>query len=156
VSEEDLEREIRGDRKFSLSEALGRLAGGGMLKGASPISRPRQAELAIEDYLRRHLTDAGGALSSVLLRHVRQSDRFLDDCEQPFVVLARSVRQVLGSEFHLDELVREADVEWGRALGERPHFERAGRPPHPDDPYTRESVRLALSRLLERLSAGET
>ena len=32
----ELEREIRNERKFSLSEAIGRLAGPGALKGVSP------------------------------------------------------------------------------------------------------------------------
>ena len=45
---------------------------------------------------------------------------------------------------------------WGRALGERPHFEQEGRPPHSDDPYTAESVRIALSQLVEKLDAGDT
>jgi hypothetical protein len=33
------------------------------------------------------------------------------------------VRQVLDSEYLLKELVRTADVEWGCAFEERPHFE---------------------------------
>jgi hypothetical protein len=40
-------------------------------------------------------------------------------------------------------------------MGERPHFENEGSPRHPDDPYTVESVRSALSGLLEQLAAGE-
>jgi hypothetical protein len=41
-------------------------------------------------------------------------------------------------------------------MGERPYFDRPGRPPDPDDPYTTESVRASLSRLLETLGAGAT
>ncbi len=73
----------------------------------------------------------------------------LGDYDHPLAVLANYVRQVLGSDYLLRELVREADVEWGRVFGERPHFERPGRPPDPDDPYTIESVRSALSRLID-------
>jgi hypothetical protein len=40
--------------------------------------------------------------------------------------------------------------------GERPHFDREGRPPDPDDPYTQESVRTALSQLYGKLNAGES
>ena len=40
-------------------------------------------------------------------------------------------------------------------MGERPYFEKEGTPCHPDDPYTVESVRLALSGLLEQLASGE-
>jgi hypothetical protein len=152
----DLERDIRADRKFSLSEAIGRMAGSGLMKGASPVTGKRQTELAIEDYLRRRLTDAGGVLGSVLLRHVRASDLLLHGHDRPLAVVADYLRQVLGSAYLLEELVREADVEWGRALGHRPHFQQAGRPPHPEDPYTVESVRIALSQLVEKLSTGDT
>ena len=92
----------------------------------------------------------------VLLRQVGQSELLLDNLDLPLVVLADHVRRVLGSEHLLKELVREADVEWGRVFGERPHFEQEGRPPHSDDPYTAESVRIALSQLVEKLNAGDT
>ena len=148
----DLTREIRAGRTFSLSEAIGRMAGGGLMKGASPVSRTRQAELVIEDYLRRHLTDAGGALGGVLLRRVGMTDPRLGDHDDPLLALAEHVRRVLGSEHLLQDLVREADVEWGRVFHERPRFERAECPPHPDDPYTIESVRISLFELVEKLS----
>jgi len=35
---------------------------------------------------------------------------------------------------------------------ERPHLEKEGLPPHPDDPYTIESVRITLSQLIEKLT----
>jgi hypothetical protein len=66
----------------------------------------------------------------------------------------RTVR-VLDSDYLLKELVREADIEWGRILGERRYFEKEGCPPHPDDPYTIESVRATLSRLIEKLTGGD-
>jgi hypothetical protein len=53
----------------------------------------------------------------------------------------------------LKELVRSADAEWGRTMGERPHFEKEGEPPHPEDPYTAESVRNALAEALRRSAA---
>ena len=115
----ELEREIRADRKFTLAEAIGRLAGPGMMKGVSPVTRKRQAEAAIETFLRSNLTDAGGVLRIVLLRGVSGSDLLLGDYDHPLAVLASYVRQVLGSDYCLRELVREADVEWGRVFGER-------------------------------------
>ena len=54
-SDEAIEREIRSTRKFSLNEAIGRLAGGDFMKGGSAISRTRQAEL--EEH-----NEAGGAI----------------------------------------------------------------------------------------------
>jgi hypothetical protein len=151
----ELEREIREGRKFTLAEAIGRLAGPGAMKGESPVARMQQAEVEIASWLRSHLADAGGALQVVLHRHVKGSELLLDNFDHPLVVLAGYCRRVLVSDYLLEELVRDADTEWGRVMGERPYFERAGSPRHPDDPYTVESVRNALSGLLKRLAVGE-
>jgi len=149
----ELEREIRKNRKFTLEEGIMRSAGPGMMKGESPVSRKEQSEAKLESYVRRHLLDAGGALPLVLIRHVKNSELFLTNFEQPLVVLADYVHQVIDSDYQLAELVRVADAEWGRLLGERPFFVREGSPPHPDDPYTVASVRTVLTQLLTRLSA---
>jgi hypothetical protein len=148
----ELEREIRRERKFTLSEAIGRMAGPGAMKGVSPIARREQAVAEIREYLGRHLADAAGALATVLLRRVEASEIFLSAFDQPLAALADYVRLVLDSEYRLTELVREADMEWGRVFGERPHFEKEGRPPDPDDPYTQASVRAALTRLAGELA----
>jgi hypothetical protein len=153
-SDAELERAVLADRKFSLAEAIGRIAGPGAMKGASPVTRKVQAEAVIAEVLRRHLADSGGVLVGVVLRHVREGDRLLADYDHPLAALAGYGREVLESEFQLTDLVREADAEWGRAMGERPHFDRPGRPPDSDDPYTAESVRASLSRLLESLVGG--
>ena len=153
--DENLEREVRVDRKFSLSEAIGRMGGGDLMKGASPVSRKRQAELAIEDYLRRHMTDGGGVLGGVVLRQIGES-LLRADYDQPLAVLADYIRHVLGTEHLLEDLVRETDAQWGRVFGERPYFQQAGRLSDPDDPYTIDSVRITLSQLIEKLAAGET
>ena len=70
----DLQREIRAGRKFTLAEAIGRAAGAGVMKGASPVSRKQQAVAEIEEYLSGHVADAAGILSSVLLRQVKDSE----------------------------------------------------------------------------------
>ena len=150
-----VEREVRRGRKFSLSDAIGRLGGEGMLKGASPVPPIEQTTAAIANYLRAHLDDAGGVLAQVMLRHVKSSGTLLEHFDQPRIVLASYVDQILTSETRLKELVREADAEWGRALGERPYFERPGRQPDPADPYTLESVRSALTRLVQDATRGE-
>jgi len=148
----DLEREIRKERKFSLSEAIGRLAGPGAMKGESPVTRQRQAEAEIGEYLARHLNDSPGALRTVLLRQFCDSDLLLNNLEQPLVVLAACVQRTLDSDYRLKELVRETDVEWSRAVGEAPHFEREGSAPDADDPYTVESVRKTLGELMTGIS----
>jgi hypothetical protein len=149
---EETEGEIQ-IRKFSLNEAIGRIAGGGFMRGGSPVNRELQAELEIEEYLRRHLADSGGAMRSVLLRHLGDS-LLKSDYNQPLVALAEYIPRVLESEHLLEEIVREADAEWGRVHDERPYFQGPSRPPHPDDPYTLDSVRRTLLQLRERLGAG--
>lgn len=149
----ELEQEIRADRKFSLAEAIGRLAGPGMMKGVSPATRKQQAEAAIETWLDQNLQTPAGALSVVLLRHVKESQLLLSNLDQPFAALAACVQGILGSDALLQELVRESDVEWGSVYEERPHFQREGSPPDQDDPYTAESVRATLSQLIEKLAA---
>jgi hypothetical protein len=151
----ELEREIRQERQFSLAEAIGRMAGPGAMKGESPVTRLEQAVTEIQEYLDEHLADSARVLSGVLLRQVRDSELLLKSFEQPLVALAGYVQYVLGCEYALRELVREADVEWGRLLGERPYFETDSGPPAPADPYTRESVRAALVQLMTELTAGK-
>jgi hypothetical protein len=156
-SDEDaeLQREILEGRKFTLEEAIGRLAGPGAMKGVSPVARLRQAEIEIETWLGSHVADAGGALAFVLHRHVKGSELLLNNFEQPMAVLAGCCQRVLDSDYLLAEMVRAADVEWGRAMGERPFFEKEGAPRHPDDPYTVESVRNALTALLAQLNSDK-
>jgi hypothetical protein len=149
----ELEREIREGRKFTLEEAIGRLAGPGAMKGESPITRMRQAEIEIDTWLRTHMLDAGGTLEVVLGRHVKGSELLLNNYDQPLVVLAGCCQQILASDYLLTELVRDADIEWGRVMGERPYLERQGSACSPDDPYTVQSVRNTLSGLIEQLAA---
>ncbi len=148
----DLEREIRSGRKFSLAGAVGRLGGGDLLKGASPVTRKRQAELEVKLFLEKHLADAEGALKVVLKRRVRDSETLLAaGYEQPLSALARITEHILSSEERLRSFVHRVDAEWGRIYLERPHFQKAGRPPDRDDPYTFASVRVQLSKLLDEL-----
>ncbi len=148
----DIEREARSRAKFSLAEAIGRLGGGDLLKGASPVTRKRQAELEIELFLEQRLADAEGALSVVLLRRVRESaDLLASSYQQPLAALAQVTEHILGSEERLHSFVHQVDTEWGRIYLERPHFQQAGRKPDRDDPYTFSSVRATLSSLLDEL-----
>jgi hypothetical protein len=148
----ELEREIRKERKFTLAEAIGRMAGPGAMKGESPIARLQQAGVEIETWLRHHLADTGGALEIVLLRRIKESELLLEHFDQPLVVLGTYCRKVLDSDYLLEELVRDADIEWGHIFGERPHFDTAGSPADADDPYTFDSVRTTLSGLLQQLA----
>src|SRR5262245_989339 len=84
----ELEREIRKDRKFTLAEAIGRLAGPGAMKGESPVGLKQQAEAEIEIWLRHNLTAADGSLQVVLLRQIKGSEFPINSYDQPLVVLA--------------------------------------------------------------------
>lgn len=147
----ELEREIRSKRKFSLSEAIGR-AGGDLLKGASPVTRKRQAEIEVKRYLQDQLNDTEGALRAVLLRQVTESEILLEaSYEKPLAALTRIAERLLDSEERLRRFVDKVDTEWGRIYLERPHFERGDGPPDRGDPYTLTSVRATLTDLLARL-----
>lgn len=154
AEDERIEREIRAGRKFTLAEAIGRAAGD-LMKGVSPVSKKRQAELEVGHYLKEHLQDSDGALRRVLLRRVVDSETLLTSgYELPFAALCRVTEALLASEERLRRFVHEVDREWGRLFSERPHFESPGRPPHAEDPYTFTSVRAALTRLAEGLRTG--
>ena len=151
----EIEQEIRSRRKFSLAEAIGRNAGD-LMKGASPITRKQQAEYAIEELIEKHLDDAEGALSVVLLQRVETSEALLENYDAPVDALTGVVRGILDSDGSLNRFVMKVDAEWGQIYLERPHFEIDGRPPNRDDPYTRESVRTTLLELLAKLEHKET
>lgn len=150
-SDAELEREIRRERKFSLEDAIGRMAGPGALKGESPITRLQQSETEIALWLRTHLQGAE-EIGVVLHRDLKESEVLLRNLDQsPLAILAKHCERVLDSDFLLTELVRNADVEWGRTMDQRPIFESEGAATDPADPYTIESARKTLSRLLAEL-----
>jgi len=151
-TEAELEREIRESRKFTPQEALARMAGPGAMKGASPVSEVEQAQIAIGNWLNTNTDDPTGSLQSVIHRSLLGSELLLNSLDQPLTALEAFCQRVLASEPRLNELVREADVEWGRRMDERPHFERDGASQHPDDPYTVASVRTVLYEIVQRLS----
>jgi hypothetical protein len=148
---EELEQEIRQGRKFSQQEAIARMAGPGAMKGASAVSPVQQAENAVAGWLEDHLPDECGALQAVVHRHLKGSQALLANVERPTLGIRLYCERVLSSGELVAEIVREADVEWGRRMDERPHFDRPGTPSDPDDPYTRESVERALRTLLQSL-----
>ena len=154
AAEAELERKIRQGRKFTAREAMGRMLGPGAMKGGSPISKVQEAETEIEMWLRSNLSDPAGALQALLNRQLKGSMLLLNNLDRPLLALADYCRKVLASDHRLEELVREADVEWGRRMEERPHFNREGSPPHPDDPYTNDSVRTALDKVLAQISGS--
>ena len=100
--------------------------------------------------------DSAGALTVILNRAVRDSELLLNNFDQSLIVLAGCCQRALQSEILLQEVVRAADIEWGRTMSERPFLNKPGCPSHPDDPYTDESIRDARSGIFEQLVPGET
>ncbi|MFL6724737.1 MAG: hypothetical protein ACJ8E7_11470 [Sphingomicrobium sp.] len=153
-ADDQIEEEIRRTRKFSASEAMARLAGPGAMKGASPVSPVQQAETEIGSWLMNSMPGPGGALAVVLGRQLKGSKLLLENLDEPLGALAEHCRHLIASDYLLTELVREADVEWGRVMDERPHFDREGAPPSPDDPYTAETVRNLLGEAITQLAGS--
>ena len=147
----EVEREIRQGRKLTAKDVMARMAGPGAMKGASPISPVQQAETEIGSWLRDNIADDTGIMPALIHRNLKGSQLLLDSIDQPLAAVAGYCQQILDSDYLLKELVREADVEGGQAMDERPHFEREGVPGSPDDPYTVRSVRQALSDALRLL-----
>ena len=154
-TDSDIEREIRQGRKVTAKDVMARLAGPGAMKGASPISPVQQAETEIGNWLGNNLADDCGALRAVVHRQLKGSELLLENLDQPLIALAGYCRRVVASDNLLKEIVREADVEWGRSMGERPYFERDAAAPDPDDPYTIEGVRQALDDALQKLPSTQ-
>lgn len=150
-----LQREVLEGRKFTLEEAVARMVGPSAMKGESPVARMRQAEIEIDAWLGAHLLDSGGALRVVLCRQIQRSEQLLAGFERPLAVISECCQRLLDSDFLLQELVREADVEWACMMGERPYLDREGASPHPEDPYTKTSVRTKLAQLVEQLAAAD-
>jgi len=149
TEESRIEQEIRRRRGFTVAGALAGRDGGGHLKGASPTPLLRQAALDLAHWLDTHLEDHDGALRAVVLRSVTQRPDLLErHAHDPAGAVAAWLPAVLANRAALAELVRQADVEWGRLYQERPFFEREGAPPHAEDPYTRDDVHRRLTDLL--------
>src|SRR4051794_26739480 len=117
-SEAELEHEIRQGRNFTPEEAMARMAGPGAMKGASPVSRVQQAETEIGNWLKTNVSDPAGVLPTILQTQFKGSVLLLDNLEQPLTALGKYLDRLLGSHGALEELVRQADVEWGQRMDE--------------------------------------
>ena len=152
---DQIQREMRAQQKFSTAGAIGR-AGSGLLKGESPVSLQDQAISALIRWIDQQTPDPSGALKSILRRKVRGNELLVaSHLQHPLNVLRELIDSILTNDYALEEFVRQVDVRWGELYQERPLFQRAGQAPDPEDEYTHESVRHALTLLLEKLQEGE-
>lgn len=150
--EENLQRDILSDRKYSLAEAIGR-EGGNFLKGESPVPKLVQVTTEVNLFIDQNLPDSSGGLQSVLKRWVKSDPLLSQHLESPLKGLDKILEKILTQKGLFYEMVREADLKWGQMYQERPYFQKPGDPPHPEDEYTHESVREKLSLLRERITS---
>jgi hypothetical protein len=151
-SDADIQQDIRRGRPFSLADVIGQEAGG-FMKGESPVPKLVQAQGEAIQILKANLEDLEGALQQVLIRWLEDdSVRLSRYVDGPGEAVKDLLEMVLASPQTLYELVHQTDVLWGRLYDERPHFQKPGQAPHPDDEYTHESVRAALEACLQRLA----
>ncbi|MEB3289470.1 MAG: hypothetical protein VKI82_06115 [Leptolyngbya sp.] len=154
-SDAEIQQDIRRGRPFSLAAAIGQEAGG-FMKGESPVPKLVQAQGEALQILKANLEDLEGALQQVLTRWLEDDPiRLSRHLEDPVEAVKDLLNTVLDSPETLYDLVHQTDVLWGRLYDERPHFQKPGQAPHPDDEYTHASVRAALVACLQRLEAAE-
>lgn len=150
-TDQALQQEICLGRQFSLADVIGREGKDG-LKGESPVPPLVQAKLAIRAFVGDYLQDAAGGLEPPLQTWLQSEDAIISQhLDNPLTALSRILDQILAQPNQLYELVRQADVCWGQLYDERPHFQRPGQPPHPEDEYSHESVKVQLMELRDRL-----
>jgi hypothetical protein len=136
---------------FTLASAIGKTAGSGMLKGASPIPRITQATTALIQFTDAHTPDPSGALKSLLRRRIQAStDQLAKHLDTPLRALPEILAPMMTHPHALHEFVRQVDMRWGEMYQERPHFQQPGQTPHPEDEYTHTSVKHALEHLLDQ------
>lgn len=149
--EETLQQQLRRGQRFSIAGALGR-EGGGFMRDTSPVPRTKQAAAAVHQLIADHLDDITGCARRVLGARVVDDIAALDRHHAaPAGAVLELVDRLLSNDAALQDFVRRVDAEWGRLMVDRPHFQRPGQPPHPDDEYTHASVRQALEGLAARL-----
>jgi hypothetical protein len=163
MNDDDVEREAR--------QALGRRAleekgprvhlDGGL--GGSPVAPMEQLRLAALTLMRETLPDGDGALHRVFEQDIRQEEALFGPLALELVahttsldvlhgrllgVLGALAKRPLSNDEALAEFTRRVDAEWGKLFSERPHFQAVGQVAHPDDVYTHQSVRAALTQLV--------
>jgi hypothetical protein len=149
--DELIQREILRERKFSIAEAIGR-EGGSFIKGHSPIPRLDQVISLLTIFIQNNLKDSSRVLMSVLQTTVKNDrTKVAESIEEPMVYLHGLIKSYVDNREMLYELAREVDFKWGQINDEKPHFQKPGEEPHPDDEYSHEIVEGMLKGLLKNI-----
>lgn len=148
---DDLQREIRAERKFSLAEAIGRESAG-FMKGESAIPRPLRATNAIKQFITAHLTDPTSALSTTLQSWATEDIRVSRHLDRPLIALTQILDSTLAEPTTFCEFARQVAIAQANLTGERPHFQQPNSIPHPNAHYTHSTIEAELLALLESLN----
>lgn len=152
--EELIERDILSGRKFSIAEAIGR-EGGSLIKGYNPIPRLDQVVSFLTVFIEKNINDTSRVLMTVLQANVKNDRiKIAESIETPLQYLHNLIKSYVDNPHQLYEITREVDFKWGQINDEKPHFQKPGETPHPDDEYTHETVKKMLSKLLVKIEAG--
>ncbi|ERT04893.1 hypothetical protein M595_5164 [Lyngbya aestuarii BL J] len=146
--DEDIKRDILRGREFTLADVI-RQEGGSFMKGESPVPKLVQVKTEINNFINSNLSDNSGALLVILSRWVDQDIvRVSHHLNHPLQALLGLLKSIVENPPILYELVRQVDMQWGQMNNERPHFQRPGQLPDPNDEYTHESVDHQLCELI--------
>ncbi len=150
---EEIQPDLLRSRKLTLADLIQR-EGGSFMKGESPVPFLVQIKTEINTFISRNLPDVPGALQAVLYRWVDEDiARISRNLDSPLKALLGLLESIVDNPTILYELVRQVDMKWGEMNDERPHFQRPGQLPHPDDEYTHESVDQQLRQLMSCLKS---
>lgn len=151
----DDDERVREFSNFSLSDALAKEARG-MFKDASLVPVETQARLKVMHFVRQYMPDTYGCLYQVLDRRLQANESTLSkNISNPLIALKEILSAITSSEYQLVEFVREVDQLYGQQFDERPYFQSIGKPAHPNDPYTHDSVRKLLVELAGQIDANK-
>lgn len=148
-----IEQELRARRKFSMMDGIAENAKG-MFKDVSVVPALTQAQTEIGLFIRGNLRDSSGAMTRVLEARLKSNDELVGaHLKDPLEALRIVVKKIIDNEHRLYDFVREVDQRYGQMYQERPFFQRPGQAAHPDDEYTHESVKEALSLLYSKVQS---
>ncbi len=149
----DLQREIRAERKFSLAEAIGR-EGGSFMKGESAIPRPLRATNAIKQFITTHSDDPTGALATELYVWSIADIRVSRQLDTPLGALFEIVESLLSESTTFYEFARRIAIAQAKLTGDRPHFQKPNQLPLPEAEHTHDSIKQYLLDIAKQLEAA--
>ncbi len=152
VLSQDLVREIRSQRKFTIAEAIGR-EGGNFMKGESAIPRPLRATTEINQFVITHFPNPSGPVSATLQSWAKEDIRVSRYLDTPLIALSLILESLLNEPSTFQEFFRQIAIAQSKLTGDRPHFQRPNHPPHPDAAHSHDAVKQQLSNLLQKLQA---